>query len=291
MSVEILCDIACELGEGPVFEPETGTLWWFDIVNRKLVSTGLKDGRKKGIVIFRDLPEMASVVARVDDARQLLATETGLYLRNRRTGALTLHAPIEADNAATRSNDGRVHPCGALWIGTMGKKAETGAGAIYWHLRGEVRRLYASISIPNSICFSPSGDAAYFTDSMDNRMMRVACDPATGLPKGEPEIFFDNRGDKGALDGSVCDGDGVVWNARWGAGSLDAYSPQGERIRSIAIGAKQTSCPALVGGGRIAVTSAFQGMDWQRRAGDPRAGFTFLVDAGASDRSEPDAAI
>ena len=49
----------------------------------------------------------------------------------RADGRLTLQIPLEADNAATRSNDGRVHPCGALWIGTMGRKAEKGAGAAW----------------------------------------------------------------------------------------------------------------------------------------------------------------
>src|SRR3546814_7772698 len=75
------------------------------------------------------------------------------------SGRLSLHAALEADNLATRSNDGRVHPCGALWIGTMGKRAETGAGSLYWFFRGELRRLFSGISIINSIAFSPDGRA------------------------------------------------------------------------------------------------------------------------------------
>ena len=110
-------------------------------------------------------PGWPACVASIDDQRQLLATENGLYVRDIADGRLTLHAALEADNAATRSNDGRVHPCGALWIGTMGRKAEKGAGAIYHFGGGELRRLYAGISIPNAICFSPDGATAYFTDS------------------------------------------------------------------------------------------------------------------------------
>jgi sugar lactone lactonase YvrE len=283
----LLCDRTCELGEGPSFDPSTQTLWWLDIAGRQLLSRRLKGEA----TVAADLPFTASAVARVDAATQMLATDRGLFLRDVRSGRLSLHAASGAERAELRSNDARVHPCGALWFGTMGRKAERGAGAIWHHAGGRFRKLYDAISIPNAICFSPEGDVAWFADSLDNRMMRVACDPATGLPGGEPEVFFDNRGDKGALDGSVCDGDGVIWNARWGAGSLDAYSPQGKRIRSIALPVRQPTCPASIGGGRLAVTSAWEGMDAARRAGDPEAGMTFIVEAGCADRFEPDAGL
>ena len=209
MAVSVLCDIACELGEGPSYDPRTDTLWWFDIVGRKLIEWPFA----KGAAIVHDLPFMASVLARIDDDNQLIAAEDGLYVRETSCGAFKLIKPLEADNEVTRSNDGRVHPSGALWVGTMGKKAETGAGAIYWYFKGELRTLYPDISIPNSICFSPDGAIAYFSDTVTNKIMKVACDPATGLPTGEPEVFFDNEGDSsgskgGWPDGSVCDAEG-----------------------------------------------------------------------------------
>ncbi len=286
MTVSVFCDIACTLGEGPSYDRHTDTVWWFDIVGRKLI-----EKRPSGSAItFHELPVMGSVIARIDGERQLLACEDGLYVRDGASGRLTLRQPLEAGNAVTRSNDGRVHPCGALWIGTMGKKAEEKAGAIYWFFKGELRTLYADITIPNSICFSPDGAIAYFTDTMTNRIMRVDCDPATGLPIGEPAVFFDNAGGEGHPDGSVCDADGLVWNTRWGAGSLDAYSPDGKRVRSIAIPASRTSCPAFVGAGadRFVVTSATQGLDAAGREADPQAGFTFFVDVPVKGRFEPD---
>ena len=282
--VSILCDIACELGEGPTYDAATDTLWWFDIRNRKLFEMPMKPKR----VAVHDLPEMASGLARIDDKRQLLVTETGTYVRDAATGKLTQHVGIEADNKATRSNDVRVHPCGAFWIGTMAKNHDKGAGAIYWLKGSELRLLYPNVSIPNAICFSPDGNTAYFTDSLDNRLMRVACDAKTGLPAGEPEVWLDGRKDFGVFDGSICDGDGNVWNAHWGAARLDCFAPDGKRIRSLPVPAKQSSCPAFVGGGGIAVTSAWQGMDAAARAADPKAGFTFLVAAGAKAQFEPD---
>jgi len=97
---------------------------------------------------------MASALAFVDDTRQLVAADDGLYVRTLRGGRLTMVAPLEADNPATRSNDGHAHPSGTFWVGTKGRKAESGAGAIYAFRSGELTRLSAEITIPNAICFA-----------------------------------------------------------------------------------------------------------------------------------------
>lgn len=277
---------ACVLGEGPTYDPHTGTAWWFDILGRKLFEYELAAGSVK----IHDLPVMGSVLARVDDGRQVVATEIGLHLRHVATGELELITPIEADNAATRSNDGRVHPCGALWYGTMGKEAEKHAGAIYHVARGKVTTLFADITIPNAICFSPDGTIAYFTDTMSGKLMRVAIDPATALPTGSPEVFFDHRGGDGGIDGAVCDRNGMLWNARWGAGCIDGYSADGERVISLKVPASQSSCPAFVGpdADRLLVTSAREGLSAEALAADPEAGSTFLLDHPVKGRFEPD---
>src|SRR3954463_668593 len=95
----ILSDQHCHLGEGCTYDPATGTAWWFDILERTLFRADLASGE----VASHALPLMASVLAFVDDRRQLLATEDGLYIRDITTGSLVLHTPLEADNAATRS--------------------------------------------------------------------------------------------------------------------------------------------------------------------------------------------
>ena len=74
---------------------------------------------------------MGSALGRIDAQRQLLVADDGLYIRELADGRMTLYRPLEADNAATRSNDARVHPSGTFWIGTMGRNAEPGLGAIY----------------------------------------------------------------------------------------------------------------------------------------------------------------
>lgn len=281
----IFSDVSCHLGEGPTYDPSDGALYWFDILGRRLLRQAAP-GEQPSV---QELPEMGSAIAAVDGERQLLVTETGLHLRDRRTGRLTPHLAIEADVAATRSNDSRTHPSGAFWIGTMGKKAERGAGAIYWYRAGELRTLYPGITIPNSICFSPGGDIAYFTDTPEGVLWRVDCDPATGLPRGEKRVFVDRRGMKGGIDGTVTDIDGVLWNAVWGIGRLDAYTPDGRLLRSYDLPARQTTCPAFFGpaADRIVVTSAREGLDAAALAADPQAGMTFILDVPVKGKHDP----
>jgi sugar lactone lactonase YvrE len=202
---------------------------------------------------------------------------------------MVLYCPLEADNSTTRSNDARVHPSGTFWIGTMGRKAEAGAGAIYALHRGEISLLFAAVTIPNAICFSPDGALGYFADTATNVLHRVALDPLTGLPRGAPEVLLRHSG-VGDLDGAVVDAGGLIWNARWGGGCVDVYSPQGEHLRCLHVPAGQASCPAFVGPdlSRLLVTSAWQDMDEAARAADPEHGRTFLIEAGARGRAEPD---
>lgn len=275
----------CQLGEGATYDAASDTAWWFDILERRLFQAHLASGR---IVVHR-LGRMASALARIDGARQLIAAEDGLYIRAVADGTTTLYRPLEADNPLTRSNDGRVHPSGTFWIGTMGRLAQRHAGTIYALHQGEIRRLFPGITIPNAICFSPDGAVGYFADTAENALYRVSLDPRTGLPRGTPEILLQHSGN-GAPDGAVVDANGLIWNARWAGGCVEVYSPEGAHLRSLRVPARQPTCPAFVGPdlSRLLVTSAWCDMDETARAADPKAGCTFLLDVAVRGRGEPD---
>lgn len=282
-----LCDTALLLGEGPTYDAATDTAFWFNIVEKQLHELTLSTGKK----VVHALPAMCSVLARIDDKRQALASEHGIYIRDRETGAMELVVPIEQDREHMRSNDGRVHPSGALWFGTMAKTDEgrKGAGAIY-HVAGKkVTKLYSGISIPNGICFSPDGATAYFVDTMENVIKSVAVDPKTGLPAGQPRVFSDENGCGSYADGAVCDADGNIWSAHWGGHGIHVFDPLGTKIAVHRLPASQTSCPAFIGANadRLLVTSAREGMDAAQLAREPEAGRTFDLGIKVKGRLEP----
>jgi sugar lactone lactonase YvrE len=87
----------------------------------------------------------------------------------------------------------------------------------------------------------------------------------------------------------VVDLDGTLWNARWGEGRITAYRPDGSLLGCIATPVGQPTCPAFVGKtcDRLAVTSAWAGLDESQRAAQPDAGMTFLLYLPVRGRFEP----
>lgn len=284
--IRILSQVRCHLGEGPSYDPRTGTAWWVDILEARLFEKPIASAQK---ALVHVLPVQVSDIAAIDGAHQLLSAEDGLYVRSIRDGDIRMLCPLEEDLHDNRSNDGRVHPSGALWIGTMDRDATKGRGSIY-HVAGtKVHRLFGGLTIPNGISFSPDGATGYFVDTDVGVLHRVPLDPRTGLPRGPVEIHFDHRGGEGAIDGAAVDAEGLIWTARFGAGCLDAYSPAGERVRTVSVPMRQPTCPTFAGRDldRLLVTSAYEGMDVADRAEDPEHGRTILIDVGARGLLEP----
>ncbi len=274
----IFDDRRCDLGEGPLWHPLRGQLFWFDILGRRLLT---QSGPGPMEWQFDDMVSAAGWISRDE---LLIASETALFRFNLETGTQTHLTGLEADNPRTRSNDGRADPQGGFWIGTMGKSAEPGAGAIYRYHRGELRVLFPRITIPNAICFTPDGRTAQFTDTVTGCVLRVALG-ADGWPKGQPETFLDLTALGLNPDGAVIDASGVMWLAQWGAARVAAYAPDGQFLRAIPFDAPHTSCPAF-GGDTLYCTTALQGMDTAQRAAHPQAGKTFMAPAIAQGQSE-----
>jgi sugar lactone lactonase YvrE len=264
----------CALGEGPMWHPERQALFWFDILNARL------HGERRSW----DFPELVSAAGWVDCDRLLIASETRLLIFDVRDGGTETLCSLDAGNAGTRSNDGRADPQGGFWIGTMGKAAEPGAGAIWrWH-RGELRRLYPGITIPNAICFAPDGGAAFFTDTPTRQVMRVALD-ADGWPEGQTKVAIDLRGTGENPDGAVTDAEGRLWVALWGSSRVACFTPDGREVASVSVPSPHTSCPAFGGPGLrdLFVTTAREGL------AEPAAtdGATWRAPGVAEGRPEP----
>lgn len=271
----------CQLGEGPLWHPERNQLYWFDILGRKLLT---RDGDGATEWSFRG---QVSAAGWIDRDRLLVASDAALLRFDLVTGASEQLAALEADNPCTRSNDGRADPFGGFWIGTMGKAAEPGLGAIYRFFRGELRRLFHPVTIPNAIAFGPDGRTAVFADTPDRRVMRVRLG-RDGWPEGEPEPWLDLRADRLNPDGAVFDAAGNLWLAEWGAARVSCYGADGRRLRSVALPAQHTSCPAF-GGPDLATlfcTSAQQGTTSDDRARYPLTGQTFAVEGIAKGQPE-----
>lgn len=283
MTAVVFDETACELGEGPLWHPERRQLFWFDILGRRLHSQ--EDGRTR----TWGFEEMVSAAGWIDRTHLLIASETALFRFDLETGAREDLCALEADDLATRSNDGRADPWGGFWIGTMGKGAEPAAGSVYRYYRADLRCLHPGLTIPNAICFSPDRAFAYLADTATQTIQRQPLDPATGWPSGPATAWLDLSGEGLNPDGAVVAADGTLWCAQWGAARVAAYSPEGRFLDAVGFPAAHTSCPAFGGPdlSTLYCTSARQGLSADALAAEPRNGMTFAAPTRTTGQAEP----
>lgn len=278
MRARVYDDRPCELGEGPFWHPERAQLYWFDILQGRLLTRG-RDGPQAW-----EMGEAVSAGGWIDHDRLLIAGPKGLFVWHLETGAREMLVEIEPDRAETRSNDGKADPWGGFWLGTMGREEGEGRGAFYrWH-DGELRHLMGPLTITNSLAFAPDRSVAYLSDTPQRKVWRWALHPDTGWPVDEPELHLD-LGDAGLNpDGATCDAEGTLWVACWGASRVVGFRPDGSQVGQIDCAASQTSCPAFGGADlkTLYITSARKGTPSDSPADESGAGMTFVARMGVA---------
>jgi sugar lactone lactonase YvrE len=195
---------------------------------------------------------------------------------------------IEREIPANRTNDSRVHPSGAFWIGTMVKEEGPKDGSVYHYRAGEIKKIIENVAIPNATCFSPDGRIAYFTDTPTKKILKCATDPETGLPVGEWELFADVSDHRGWPDGAVVDSEGYLWNARWGGSCVVRHAPDGSIDRIIEVPVSQVTCPAF--GGKdlktLFITTAAKTLTPEQLAAEKVAGGVFAIEVDVAGLPE-----
>lgn len=266
------------LGEGVVWAPAHGEVQWTDIHGKAFWSFDPATGAARSIA----LPERLACFAPLGGARILAGFAGGLARFDLASGARDDLAAIEADEARTRLNDGKLDRQGRLVFGTMDESKEAQPLGRVWSFDGKRPRvLFDGVRISNSIAFSPDGRLMYFADTPQRVIWRFDYDIASG-DVANRRVFVEVAPDHGYPDGSTVDAQGCLWNAEWGGGRVTRYAPDGRIDRIVALPCSQITCCAF-GGKDLAtlfVTSARTGLDAAKLQAEPEAGAMFAIDAG-----------
>ncbi|ATH79565.1 gluconolaconase [Vreelandella venusta] len=280
---ELALDCRCTLGEGPQWDAANERLYWCDILEQRLhwlAPASQNSGQYA-------LDHKISLATPLDTGGLLLVGEDRLSLFDPHVRTVKRWGSFETDNPLTRSNDARVDRHGSLWLSSMGKAAEPGAGALYRLHRGELTRLRTGLTIPNALCFSADGHLAWFTDTATSVVMRWTLD-REGWPQGNPEPWADFSSTAGNPDGAVVDSEGCLWLALWGAGQVVRLNPDGDIIGRVELPVSQPSCPAFAGPGltKLYITTAQEGFSAEQLAQEPTAGSLYVVETGIAGLAE-----
>jgi sugar lactone lactonase YvrE len=118
----------------------------------------------------------------------------------------------------------------------------------------------AEFGIPNTMAWSPDRRSFYLGDSLRNTIWVWDHDEARGEIANR-RVFV--SGGPGLPDGSCMDSEGCLWTARFGAGRVIRYDPDGRVEREIALPVQNPTATTFGGPGltTLFVTSARFGLD------------------------------
>ncbi len=241
MTFEVVTSTRNTLGESPAWAAREQALYWVDIPEKRLFRLN-----QTGVETW-ELPEICSAVVPRASGGVVLTLERRVVLFDPDTGKLeTLCRPDK--NLQNRSNDARCDALGRLWLGTMqnnfdangnGQEMTQNSGSLFRIERvSSALEMLSNIGISNGLAWSPDSKTMYFADSAENRIYAFDFNLEHGTISNK-RSFSDF--DRGAPDGSTIDAQGFLWNARWGAGCLARFDPNGKLDRVIELPVTQPS--------------------------------------------------
>ncbi|MBB4658958.1 SMP-30/gluconolactonase/LRE family protein [Parvularcula dongshanensis] len=266
------------LGEGVLWRDTDNTVWWADIIGRRLCRASWPDLRIKRYSTPYRLCAFAFLDGTED--RLLCAFDEGFGIWDLEEESVAWISRPTDIGAGLRLNDGRVDPSGQFWAGSMheGSFAGNPSGKLYrLNGNGTIVTMRRGLAISNGLCWSPDGKTVYHADSGTGTIVQAHFDPSSDRPP-DWEIFVEVE--DGSPDGAVTDSFGRLWVALWGKGAVACYSPGGEHLCELAVPAPHVTCPVFGGPGfrHLFVTSARRDLSAAQLESWPLSGSVFVYE-------------
>lgn len=239
------------LGESPFWHPEQAALYWCDIPGKALH----RWQPQQALHQTWPLPTEPGCAAPMLGGGLLLAMRDGLWRFDPARGERERLAEPPYDPAHERFNDGKADPQGRLWVGTIYEPRDPANAALYRWAAGRLDRMAGDVTVSNGLAWSPDGRTLYWADTQAHRVRAFDFDLALGeLSAGRDFAQFEGKPAGGTLegyagrpDGAAVDSDGNYWVAMFEGAQLLQFSPDGRRLRSVALPAQCPTMPCFGG--------------------------------------------
>lgn len=276
LKATVLYASQCYLGEGPYWHAERKHCFWVDIEERRIFEYDWETGA----TAFRDLPRRVSLLVQDKEDQLILGLEGGIARYDLDTDKLDWLMDLEKDKEDHRTNDGKVDSKGRLWIGTIHRSFDKGAGSLYCvHEYLDCRKIQTGVTISNGLAWSLDNTRLYYIDSPTQKVQCFLFDDNTGGITFERDVIHIPKG-MGSPDGMAIDEEGMLWIAHWGGFGVYRWDPgDGRCIGKVGLPIPHVTSCAFVGPDldHLLITSARQDLS----AGDlmkyPSSGDVYLL--------------
>jgi sugar lactone lactonase YvrE len=277
--VIVASQLACELGEGPVWDPIRQAVLWVDI-RRGLVFSGVLDKHGKiSRVEHVSFPDTVGAVAVADDGSWIVATARTLTVLPTSGPAREIARVIPAEQPR-RTNDGKTDPSGRLLIGTLSLVGDSDSEVLTrLEHDGTLTIIDDDLTLSNGLAWSPDGTILYSIDTLRRVVFARPYDATTGATGVRRTLI---EFESGFPDGMCIDEQGHLWIATWGLGEVRRYSPDGALQQTIPVPAPHVSSVAFAGPelDTLVITTATQDLTAQQLSSYPFSGNVFTLKPG-----------
>jgi len=275
ITAELLFAVKNTLGEGPVWHPQEGCLYWVDIEAGDLYHSdqALESVTKThfdttlGAFCFKKAGGL------------ILATGDGFYAwEGGETEPKLIWNPLPP-RPGVRLNDGKVDSAGRFWAGSM--DPEQVEGELYrLDPDGSRHVILHHIGISNGLDWSPDRKIMFYTDSYRATIFAFDYDQDTGAIHNQRAfVQLPETGAEIVPDGLCVDAEGCLWSAQWNGWQVVRYDPQGIPMLTVKVPAQRVTSCCFGGdtGDRLFITTARSGLTAAELAAQPHAGDVFIV--------------
>jgi len=264
--VEKLAAEEALVGEGPVWDVESQSLYWVDIQGGRFWNFDPATGENKLIHSGYNV----AGVNRNRGGSLTVGTWEGVQLWDSDDNYRWMFQG-EHEGRPFKLNDLIVGPDGSLYGGSAHLDSCT---LFRFNTDGSVEIIDDGLDLCNGMGFSPDRSTFYSTDSPRHEIYKWDYDQSTREISNK-RVFATIPSDLGIPDGMTVDAEGYVWSAIWYGGTVVRIDPDGKEERRVEFPAAQTSS-AMFGGkdlNELYVTSATSGTGSTERTGWEPAGF------------------
>lgn len=276
------------LGEGPHWDAPTQTLYYVDIIGKKLFKYVPSTKEHTSITLDDLLGFAVPVEGRPNvfvaglKKRIALVTWDGKS-ENPELVENLLEVQADAKIDELRINDGKADPNGRVWAGTM-SKVEPGVkdGVLFYIGQdGKHHVRQTEVGLSNGLAWTQDCKTMYYVDSLKRAVDVMSVDPASGQISDRKALFnLADHGIGGFPDGMTIDQEGKLWVAIYdGAKVLRIDPATGSLLSSVDIPAPEVTSVAFGGPNldELYVTSASTRATREIKEKYPNAGALFRV--------------
>lgn len=224
--VKSIVNSRCVLGEGPLWVPESLSLFWVDIKRCLLFCLNTKTNQ----VSQWHFDDAITSIVEKQSGGFFGTSIKGFVDIDLISSKLSLKRSPESDIVGNRHNDAKVDPFGNLWSGTMDDSEKDLTGRLYrLDKDGNFEIKDSGYCVTNGPTFSPDGNKLYHTDTFLRKIYQYDLTTSGGLTNRETFVHFEER--DGYPDGMTTDAEGHIWVCHFGGHMISRYAPTGELVK------------------------------------------------------------